>query len=370
MLSLGEHSVFEKGVSMIPHKPPMSVLDLAMAVIASSTTPLVLLDADLNVIAASLSFCDAFQLSPATIAGHPLAELGAGEWNVPQLSSLLTATASGHAEVAGYEMDLVRPGRENRRLVLDAHKLDYSDGKASAVRLLLAASDVTDARAAESVKDELLQEKGVLLKELQHRIGNSLQIIASVLMQSARNTQSEETRGHLHEAHQRVMSVAAMQSQLAASDVGDVELRPYFTALCKSIGASMIHDHDQLSLAVSVDDCVTSSNASVSLGLIVTELVINALKHAFPKGRHGKINVDYHTDATTWILSVKDDGVGMPADVATTKAGLGTSIVRALTQQLHAEIEIADARPGTMVRISHAVAIAGVAEGMPTARAV
>ena len=73
MLSLGEHSVFEKGVSMIPRKTPVLVLDLAMAVIASSTTPLVLLDADLNVIAASLSFCGTFQLSPDIIAGHPLA---------------------------------------------------------------------------------------------------------------------------------------------------------------------------------------------------------------------------------------------------------------------------------------------------------
>jgi two-component sensor histidine kinase len=96
------------------------------------------------------------------------------------------------------------------------------------------------------------------------------------------------------------MSVAAMRKQLAASGVGDVELRPYFTALCKSIGASMIYDHNQVSLAVSVDDCVTSSNVSDSLGLIVTELVINALKHAFPDSRHGKIGVDYRTDAASW----------------------------------------------------------------------
>jgi two-component sensor histidine kinase len=126
-------------------------------------------------------------------------------------------------------------------------------------------------------------------------IANSLQIIASVLMQNARKVQSDESRSHLFDAHQRVMSVAAIQQQLAASQVGEVELRPYFKALCNSIGASMIRDHNQLSLDVSVDDSVTPADISVSLGLIVTELVINALKHAFPQDRQGKINVDYRS---------------------------------------------------------------------------
>ena len=145
-------------------------------------------------------------------------------------------------------MDLKRPGREPRRLVITAHQLDYGD--AANVRLLLAVSDVTDARLAEQLKDDLLREKAILLQELQHRVANSLQIIASVLMQSARRVQSDETRGHLHDAHSRVMSVAALQQQLAASRLGDVELRAYFTELCESIGASMIRDHDKLSLTV------------------------------------------------------------------------------------------------------------------------
>ena len=83
------------------------------------------------------------------------------------------------------------------------------------------------------------------------------------------------------------MSVAAMQRQLAASQVGDVELRPYFKALCDSIGASMIRDHNQLSLDVDVDGSITPADVSVSLGLIVTELVINALKYAFPVVKPG-----------------------------------------------------------------------------------
>jgi two-component sensor histidine kinase len=173
-------------------------------------------------------------------------------------------------------------------------------------------------------------------------------------MQSARKVQSEETRSHLFDAHQRVMSVASLQQQLAASRAGDVQLRPYLTTLCESIGASMIRDHDQLSLEVRADNGVMTADTSVSLGLIVTELVINALKHAFPDDRKGKILVDYKTHASNWTLSVTDDGVGMPTQPGSTKAGLGTSIIEALTKQLGASISVAGAHPGTKVSIAHA----------------
>jgi two-component sensor histidine kinase len=326
-------------------------LSLALAVIASSTTPLLLLSGDQTLIAASKSFCCAFEIDPATLPGRALHELGSGEWDVPQLTALLRSTASGYAEVDSYEMDLVRDGHETRRLVVTTHKLEY--GKGENVRLLLAVSDITDARIAEKLKDDMLKEKAVLMQELQHRTANSLQIIASVLMQSARNVQSAETRSHLYDAHQRVMSVAALQKQLATSNVADVVLRPYFTALCDSIGASMIGDHSQLTLEVNVDESNSTADVSVTLGLIVTELVINALKHAFPEGRAGMIKVDYRSRGPNWTLSVMDNGVGMPADPANAKPGLGTSIVEALCKQLNASITVVDAAPGTAVSVGH-----------------
>jgi len=150
------------------------------------------------------------------------------------------------------------------------------------------------------------------------------------------------------------MSVASLQQQLAASQLGDVALRPYFTALCESIGASMIRDHNQLSLEVRADDSITTADTSVSLGLIVTELVINALKHAFPQDRKGKILVDYQAHNANWTLSVEDDGIGMPTAPDSAKAGLGTSIVQALAKQLGATITLVAANPGTKVSIVHA----------------
>jgi two-component sensor histidine kinase len=346
-------SGFQKGAAMAPQSPPdpAVALNLALALVASSTAPLLLLDKDLHVVAASHSFCKAFQIDPSGAQGCPLSALGSGEWGAPQLASLLNATASGFAEVADYEMDLDQQGRGTRHLVLNAKKLDYAE--TADIRLVLSVADVTEARIAQKLKEGLLREKDVLLQELHHRVANSLQIIASVLMQSARKVQSEETRGHLFDAHQRVMSVASLQQHLAASRVGDVELRPYFAALCKSIGASMIHDRDHLSLNVTTDDSITTADASVSLGLIVTELVINALKHAFPANRGGTISVDYHSRGPNWTLSVCDDGVGMPGDARSAKPGLGTGIVEALSRQLGAHITVAGANPGTRVSVAH-----------------
>ena len=312
-------------------------LDLALAVIASSGAPILLLYDTLTVIAASASFSQTFHVDPAHIAGRRLADLGQGEWDVRQLVSLLNATAKGYADIDAYEMDLARTGQATRRLVIKAQKLHYGDGRA--IRLLVTVSDITDARTAEALKATMLREmediqrdNATLLRELQHRVANSLQIIASVLLQSARRVQSDETRSHLHDAHQRVMSVAAVQRQLAASSTDDVVLRSYLDDLCASLGASMIRDHTQISLNVSADDTVITADVSISLGLIVTELVINALKHAFPDDRPGRIMVDYHAHGPDWTLSVADDGIGM--DWPSASPGIGSSIIAAMVSRL------------------------------------
>ena len=332
--------------------PNETVTSLAMALVESSKAPLLLLNDEVVVIGASKSFCNTFNLNPATIANRRLADLGGGEWDLPQLNSLLMATIKGAAEIDAYEMDLVREGKATCRLILSAHKLDYFDTEK--VRVVLAATDVTASRLAEKQKDDLVREKHVLLQELQHRVANSLQIIASVLMQSARRVQSEETRLHLHDAHSRVMSIAMLQKQLAVTQLKSVELRTYFADLCRSISASMIDDPQRLTLESVVDDTSTNSDVSVSMGLIVTELVINAIKHAFAdRTAAGKITVSFAAEGESWVLSVSDNGTGMPVGKKRGKPGLGTGIVEALSKQLDATVAVIDANPGTRIEVRH-----------------
>lgn len=333
---------------------PERASSLGLALVVSSNSPLLLLNEQLVVQAASGSFCSAFALDPGTVVGKSLFALGNGEWDVPQLRSLLQATASGMAAIDAYEFDLKRKGEPTRCLVLNAHVLDGPESEA--MRLVLSVLDVTEARQAERDKDDLARDKALLVQELHHRVANSLQIIASVLMQRVRGTQSDETKGHLRDAHHRVLSIATLQRQLAATAAGEVKLGPYLTELCSSIGASMIADPELVTLTVTADNSTTDADSSVSLGLIVTELVINALKHAFPKpSAKGAIVVDFRATPGGWLLTVADDGVGISAESAA-KPGLGTGIVNALATQLDAEVAVTNANPGTLVSIAQRAA--------------
>ncbi len=190
---------------------------LALAVIAASAAPLLLLDGAGVLLAASDSFYQTFALDPAKAIGRLVYELDGGRWDSPRLRSVLGVALAIGTAIDAYEIDLITRHQGTRRLVLKAQKLTYVGS--GEVRILLSVADVTDARLAAKLKDDLVREKAVLLQEIQHRVANSLQIIASVLMQSARKVQSDEVRGHLHDAHHRVMSIAAVQKQLAVSNV-------------------------------------------------------------------------------------------------------------------------------------------------------
>lgn len=326
---------------------PASGNSLGVAIVHSSSTPLVVLDARLGVYAASTTFCQTFGCDPETVRGTELFALSEGKWDIAELRGLLIETLESGKPVAAHPMDFGH-GDALRHLMVNAQRLDY--GEADGTLLLLAVDDVTAMRLGEQHNRDLVEEKQVLLQELQHRVANSLQIIASVLIQSARKVQSEEARIHLNDAHHRVMAIATLQKQLAASGDGHVALRPYLTKLCATIGEAMIADNERVTITTDIADASSTSDASVSLGLIATELIINALKHAFPDDvEDGEVALVYTTDGLSWLLTITDNGVGRPLQ---TIPGLGTGIVEALSRQLQARVETRDARPGTMVRIS------------------
>jgi two-component sensor histidine kinase len=328
---------------------------LAQGIVDTVREPIVVLDEKLRVIAASRSFYLAFKVSAEDTQGRLLYALGDGQWDIPKLRVLLENIIPEHGVMEGYEVEHEFPGLGQRTMRLNARQLFYKEGANRTI--LLGIEDVTAQRALEREKEELLRQKGVLLEELQHRVANSLQIIASILLMKARAVQSAETRLHLEDAHQRVMSVAAVQKQLyAAEATGSVEIAPYLVKLCASLATSMIGDTRPISLKVVGEGGSASSRQAESLGLIVTELVMNALKHAFPEVKaKGQIIVAYDMAGTNWKLSVSDDGIGKPDGVfAQGKSGLGTGIVKALSQQLDARIDTSAGPGGTTVSITHA----------------
>ena len=329
---------------------------LAQAIVDTIRDPLLVLDQDLRVVTANRTFHQTFRMSRQDIQGRPVYGLGDGQWDIPELRLLLEEVAPQRAVMEAYEVERNFPAIGRRSMLLNAREV--FNQRSAPTLILLTFEDVTERRAAEREIAELLQQKETLLQEMQHRVANSLQIIAGILLLKARTVQSEETRLHLMDAHQRVMSVAAVQQQLLASRHGEpIEIGPYLSRLCETLAASMTDDSRPISLKVQAEGGMASSAEAVSIGLIVTELVINAFKHAFVGDRTaGFLVVAYEATETGWRLAVSDNGIGKPKghlNLEKTTPGLGTIIVEALAKQLDARVEVVRNPHGTTVSITH-----------------
>jgi chemotaxis protein methyltransferase CheR len=330
-------------------------ITLAQAIVDTVRDPFVVLDQDLRVIAAGRSFYQTFRLVSADVHGHLLYEIDNGQWDIPGLRRLLEKIGKDHIAVEGYEVDDEFPAIGRRVMVLNARMVFYEKGSRATV--LLAFEDITGRRAVEQQMQDLLREKDMLLEEMQHRVANSLQIIASILLMKARTVQSEETRLQLEDAHQRVLSVAAVQQHLHLSGPKQpIEIASYLSKLCETLAQSMIGGSRPISLKVEADPGTAASRDAVSIGLIVTELVMNALKHAFPGEWQGAaIVVSYKVAETDWKLTVSDNGVGKPdVKAGDSNAGLGTSLIQALAKQLDSRVDITSDSKGTAVSMTHA----------------
>jgi two-component sensor histidine kinase len=342
------------------HAPDAAAL--ALAIVDTVREPLLVLDKDLRVLAASRSFYLTFEVTQDETEDRPLYDLGDRQWDIPGLRMHLETIVPEHDVMDAYEVDREFPKIGHRTMLLNARKVFYQGN--SHTTMLLGIEDITARRALEREREDLLRkqqalviEKDVLLKELEHRVGNSLQIIAAIILMKSKLVTSEETRVQLQDAHNRVMSVAALQQHLHVSGVGPIEMGPYLTKLCESLRSSMIGDYRPATLNVTSDGGSVTSREAVSLGLIVTELILNALKHAFPDidKSDRQIAVRFEVAGSNWKLSVEDNGIGAPVGVfAQAKSGLGTSIVNALAQQLDAKVEVLSAAGGTAVSVSHA----------------
>lgn len=338
---------------------------LAQAIVNTIREPLLVLDADLRVLAASRYFYETFRVEPAQTEGSLLYALGEGQWDIPALRLLLETIIVDRTDMDGFEVEHDFPKIGHRIMLLNARRVLYEAAHDSTI--LLAFEDVTASRLIEQEREaallraeQMVREKQVLLDEMQHRVANSLQIIASILMLKARAVSSKETRHHLEDAHQRVMSVAAVQKHLHASHgIDQIEVGAYLATLCAGLSASMVGESQPVEIRALSDTAMIPSAKAVSLGLIVTELVMNALKYAFPQTRpDALILVQYETADTDWALVVSDNGAGKAIasveDPRATKGGLGTAIVEALAKQLEARMDVSSNPPGLTVSITHA----------------
>jgi len=333
---------------------------LALAIVDTLPEPFLVLDETLHLLAGSRCFYEVFGEDPAKAHGRSLFELSDGQWNIPGLCQLLRSVVPQRAAVEGFEFEKTFPHLGKRTIQLNALPIRDDDGESRMV--LLAIKDITDRRVAEQEKqrllehtEELLEQQRTLLREMRHRIANSLQIIASILLLKAGSVSSEETKSELRAAHQRVMSVATVQSHLSSSDgIEQIEMGPYLTKLSVGLASSMVGPKQHIDIAVAASEGALPTSHAVSIGLIVTELILNAIKYAFPKHRSSaRIRVTFEMAQSDWKLTVADNGVGRSAqEQLKTSTGLGTALVGALAKQLRAQTTEVSSKKGLTVEVT------------------
>lgn len=293
-----------------------------------------------------------FGYSQDDILGRPLADLVPANHHTAHAAHVEAfANASDTARRMSERSPIAGVRRNGEEFPCEASisRIDMGDGPVMTVIL----RDVTERRRAEERLEAALQEKDVLLREVHHRVKNNLQVISSLLSLQSRAVDNADLRKPFEETQRRVQSMGLIHEQLyATNSTANLKFSEYTRGLVTHLFRAYHVGFDQVEFEFDSDDVSIGMDVAVPCGLILNELISNALKYAFPDDRRGTIRVaiDRYPDESVG-LAVADDGIGLPSGLGfwTTKT-LGLRLVRSLVRQLDGEVELSGP-PGVTVRI-------------------
>ena len=181
----------------------------------------------------------------------------------------------------------------------------------------------------------------MLLKEINHRVKNNLQIIISLLSLQTRDIHDERALSSFRVTQDRIRAMALIHDKLYRSeDLARIDMGEYINDLANDLKSSFGLALKNVNLKIEAEDILLGVDTAIPCGIIVNELVTNSLKHAFPDNRAGEITVSFRIADGNYELIFKDNGVGFPVDVDLSKpSSLGWTIVNALTGQLEGRVE-------------------------------
>ncbi len=204
-------------------------------------------------------------------------------------------------------------------------------------------SEVEERQRAEEEIKRSLDEKEVLLQEIHHRVKNNLQIVSSLIDLQARHTKDEQTLEMFRESRDRIRTMALVHEKLYQSnDLAHIDLRGYIRTLATDLMHSYSISTNQIECDIDIDDIALAIDMAIPCGLIINELLSNALKYAFPDNRPGRITLELRqTQPGNYLLRVADNGAGLPEGMNYEKTdSLGLKLVVSLVRQLRGNIEL------------------------------
>lgn len=241
---------------------------------------------------------------------------------------------------------------DGRRAVWLSTKAPLCDDAGTVIGLVGSSVDITDRITAERALAEALKTSDVLLHEVNHRVKNSLQLVTSLLALQAGQARDPALRQSLMEARGRIAVIAAMHQRLYSTSQHDrVDFGDYLRELAAETLASL-GGGDRIGFETRIEPgIIVMLGQAVPLALVVSELLTNALKYAFPVGRNGSVLLALERNCDMMVLTVTDDGIGLPAGFDPGKGGLGMRIVTSLVRQVRGILTVPSAVSGTTFRI-------------------
>ncbi|MBY2914284.1 sensor histidine kinase [Rhizobium leguminosarum] len=259
----------------------------------------------------------------------------------------LTAAVTSAEEYIGAFSLVAEP---ESTVIIDVWSNTIVDDDDTPLFRLVAFAARSEATAAESFS-ELLTEKDVLLRELQHRVKNNLQMITALIRMEARNAQQNEESERFARLAGRIEALALLYRSLSDEEKGaTVDLGTYVSQIAASVMAA--HAVEGIRLDMKVDTWPVSVDVAMPAGLVINELLTNTLKHAFVGRDGGEITLRCVVSDTGCRITVADNGVGLPPDVTWPQPGkLSAMIVQSLKQNARAEVEVSSS-PDTGMSVS------------------
>ncbi|MGC9517922.1 MAG: PAS domain-containing sensor histidine kinase [Methanomicrobiales archaeon] len=230
----------------------------------------------------------------------------------------------------------------DKRIVLLTGRVQKDPKTAESIRSHCILNDITERKQMMDQLQKSLDEKEMLLKEIHHRVKNNLMIISSLLNLQSYSIKDEAARGVFRESQNRARSMALIHDRLYRStDLKRINFGDYIRNLSNELYQTYVMDSDRVKLVLNVEDEMIDINTAIPLGLILNELLANAMKYAYPEGKIGDIKVFFNKVYDEYILRVKDEGVGIPSDLEISKVKtLGLQLIYNLTDQIDGELEL------------------------------
>jgi PAS domain S-box-containing protein len=238
-----------------------------------------------------------------------------------------------------YESRFVTKKGEDRWLVVSAGPIEYRGRPAGIASFL----DITDSKRNEELLRDSLAEKVLLLKEVHHRVKNNMQIISTLLDFQAEGIRDGEAVKAFRDCQDRIKAMALIHERLYEStDMASIDFAGYVEGLSTYLFNTYLIDPGRIRLNIEAYGISLGIDRAIPCGLIINELLSNALKHAFPGNLKGEVNVVFHRGGDGFItLGVSDNGVGLPPGLDYTRAEtLGLQLVNMLVRQLRGEASV------------------------------